>query len=241
LIADKLKFYTGLAMLAVFAVLLVLMFMPIFDGKNALQYLDDLYNSLAKGSSYFIPELQEDVSEWVGTPVDVILEMEIDEQAEQTALLYEEAGADVTISGVELGISGDLGLILESCLHDSDAMFHNDTETLEARYGYDAQQVMFNWWLSLEAMNVELKDVSKFDEAKIVDSVVKRGVEPAFNFFGIEAQSVSDSIGLLIFSLVFYVIYTIWYGFSLMFMVEGLGFKIRQMLPFRFVARVKLT
>ena len=241
MIADKLKFYTGLVMLAVFAVLLILMFMPIFDGKNALQYLDRLYNSLSKGSAYFIPELQEESLEYIGTSTDVVIETESEEQAEQTAMLYEGAGAGVVILGVELEVKGDLGLILESCLDDSDAIFHNDIETVEARYGYDAQQVMFNWWFSLEEMKVELKDVSKFDEAKIVDSVVKRSVEPAYNFFGIEAQSVSDRIGLLIFSLVFYVIYTIWYGFSLMFIIEGLGLKIRQTFLFRFVARVKLT
>ena len=40
MIVDKMKFRAGAGMLAVFAVLLAVMFAPIFDGKNGLQYLD---------------------------------------------------------------------------------------------------------------------------------------------------------------------------------------------------------
>ena len=241
MVTDKLKFYTGLVMLAIFAVLLTLMFMPIFDGKNALQYLDGLYNSLSKGSANFILELQEESLEYIGTSTDVVIEMESEEQAEQTAMLYEEAGAEVIILGVELEVKGDLGQILGTSLDDADAMYYNDAETVTDRYGYDARQVLYNWWVSLEETNKALEDQNTFDDAKFVRSVNEKGIEPAYNYFGIEPDSVSSRIGVVIFSLVFYVIYTIWYGFALMFIVEGLGLKIRQMFLFRFVARVKLT
>ena len=240
MVTDKLKFYTGLVMLAVFAVLLVLMFTPIFDGKNALQYLDGLYNSLSKGSANFILELQEESLEYIGTSTDVVIEMESEEQAEQTAMLYEKAGAEVVILGVELEVKGDLGQILGTSLDDADAMYYNDAETVTDRYGYDARQVLYNWWVSLEETNKALEDQNTFDDAKFVRSVNEKGIEPAYNYFGIEPDSVSSRIGVVIFSLVFYVIYTIWYGFALMFIVEGLGLKIRQMFLFRFVARVKL-
>jgi hypothetical protein len=228
-------------MLAVFAVLLTLMFTPLFDGKNSLQYLDGLYNSLSKGSAYFIPELQEESLEYIGTSTDVVIDMESEEQAEQTAMLYEEAGAEVVILGVELEMKGDLGQILGTSLDDADAMYYNDAETVTDKYGYDARQVLYNWWVSLEETNKALEDQNTFDDAKFVRSVNEKGIEPAYNYFGIEPDSVSSRIGVVIFSLVFYVIYTIWYGFALMFIVEGLGLKIRQMFLFRFVARVKLT
>ena len=240
MVTDKLKFYTGLVMLAVFAVLLMLMFMPLLDGKNALQYLDGLYNSLSKGSANFIPELQEESLDYIGTFTDVVIELESEEQAEQTAMLYEEAGAEVVILGVELEVKGDLGHILGTSLDDADAMYYNDAETVTDRYGYDARQVLYNWWVSLEETNKALEDQNTFDDAKFVRSVNEKGIEPAYNYFGIEPDSVSSRIGVVIFSLVFYVIYTIWYGFALMFIVEGLGLKIRQMFLFRFVARVKL-
>lgn len=241
MIVDKIKFYTGLGMLAVFAVLLTIILLPIFDGKNGLQYLDELYNSLSKGSAYFIPELREDSSDYIDTSIDVVLEMETEEQAEQTALLYQEAGAEVVTSGVELGISGDLGIILGTCLDDADAMYYDDAETITDKYGYDAMHVLHNWWVSLEGMNEGLEDEDMFDEAKAVTSVKEKGVEPSYNYYGIEPETVSSRIGVLLLSLVFYLIYTVWYGFALMFIVEGLGLKITQMFPFRFVARVKKT
>jgi hypothetical protein len=241
LVTDKLKFYTGLVMLAVFAVLLTLMFMPLFDGKNTLQYLDELYNSLSKGSAYFIIELQEESLEYIGTSTDVVIEMESEEQAQQTAVLYEGAGAEVDILGVELEVKGDLGHILGTSLIDADAMYYNDAETVTDRYGYDARQVLYNWWVSLEETNKKLEDQNMFDDAEFIRSVNEKGIEPAYNYFGIEPDSVSSRIGVVIFSLVFYVIYTIWYGFALMYIVEGLGLKIRQMFPVRFVGKLKPT
>jgi hypothetical protein len=228
-------------MLAVFAILLTLMFMPLFDGKNTLQYLDELYNSLSKGSANFVIELQEESLEYIGTSTDVVIEMESEEQAQQTAVLYEGAGAEVDILGVELEVKGDLGHILGTSLIDADAMYYNDAETVTDRYGYDARQVLYNWWVSLEETNKKLEDQNMFDDAEFIRSVNEKGIEPAYNYFGIEPDSVSSRIGVVIFSLVFYVIYTIWYGFALMYLVEGLGLKIRQMFPFRFVARVKLS
>lgn len=241
MVADKLKFYTGLGMLVFFIILMVVIFSPIFSGKNGLQYLDELYNSLSKGSAYFIPELREDTSDYIGTSIDVSIEMKSIEQAEQTAVLYREAGAEVVTSEAEIEINGDLGQVLGSSLDDADSMYYNDAETIENKYGYDARQVLYNWWVSLEEINNALEDEDMFEGAKVVMSVNQKGVEPAYNYYGIEAESVSSRIGIVIFSLVFYVLYTIWYGFALMYLVEGLGLKIRQMFPFRFVARVKLT
>ena len=239
MIADKIKFYTGLGMLAVFAVLLAMMFSPLFGGKNALSYLDELYNTISKGSAYYIPDVRADSDDYIGTSIGVTLEMETEEQAEQTALLYKKAGAEVVTSGVELEVNGDLGQILGASLDDADAMYHNDAERITEKYGYDERQVLYNWWTSLKAVDNHLEDEGMFEEAKVVTSAVERAVEPSNNYYGIEPEAVSDRIGIIIFSLGFYVVYTMWYGFALMYMVEGLGLKITQMFPFRFVARMK--
>ena len=99
-------------MLLLFIIMMAVIFSPIFNGKNGLQYLDELYNSLSKGSAYFIPELREDASDYIGTSIDVSIEMKTIEQAEQTAVLYQEAGAEVITSEAELEVNGDLGQIL---------------------------------------------------------------------------------------------------------------------------------
>ena len=51
-------------------------------------------------------------------------------------------------------------------------------------------------------------------------------VEPSYNYYGIEAQSIKDKAILVIASLVGYVIYTMWFGFSILFMFEGWGLKL---------------
>jgi hypothetical protein len=46
----------GILLLVSFFVVLVMIFMPIFPGKvNGLDYMDNLFNMISKGSSYFIP------------------------------------------------------------------------------------------------------------------------------------------------------------------------------------------
>jgi len=239
MIVDKLKFYAGLGMLVVFTVLLVIMFLPVIDGKNALEYSDELYNSISKDSAYYIQDVRDDSTEFAGTSVSVTIEMETEEQAEQTALLYRESGADATVSGMELEINGDLGGIMETCLDDADAMYDNEGEPIQAKYGYDERIVLYNWWESLEVMSSELEDQKLFDEAKGIDKALAKAIEPAYNYYGIEAESIIDRIGVVLFSLIFYVAYTLWYGFALMYMIEGWGLRISHMFPFSFEARVR--
>jgi hypothetical protein len=48
----------------------------------------------------------------------------------------------------------------------------------------------------------------------------------AYNYFGIEAQSVRDKYLIVIASLIFYVVYTLWYGFGVMYLFEGFGLNL---------------
>jgi hypothetical protein len=241
MIADKIKFYTGLSMLALFSIVLIVMFSPVFDGKNGMEYMDELFNSISKGSAYYIPDVQEESDTYMGTHIAATIKMTSEEQAGQTALLYEEAGAEVLISGAEIQINGDLGKILDACLKDADAMYHNNGELLTDQYGYNEKQVVYNWWKSLGEIKKSLDDKGMFDEAEMLTRANERAVEPAYNYYSIEAEDIGNKAGIVIFSLVFYVVYTIWYGFALMYILEGLGLKIRQMFPFSFVARMKLA
>jgi len=239
MITDKIKFYTGMGMLVLFAGVLAIMFSPVFDGKNGMQYVDELYNSISKGSAYYIPDVQEDSAEFVGTPLVATIKMKTEEQAGQTALLYQASGAEVTTSGAKLTIDGDLGKILEASLSDADAMYHDEGEQIAAKYGYDGKQVLYNWWQSFKALNTYLTDEGMFDQAKILAEAQQRAIEPAYNYYGIQAERIKDKAGIVVFSLVFYIAYTVWYGFALMNVLEGLGLKIRQMLPFSFMAIMK--
>ena len=226
MIPKKGKFLTGIVMMIAFGVVLVAMFMPIFGQKNGLEYMDDLYNSISKGSAYYIPKVKEDVKPLEGQQVEMQLVMADARQAEQTAKLFNAAGALVNISDNTLTVSGGLGKIMANSLEDADAMYHNDSQALQAKYGMDARLALYNWWQACSAMDKSLKKQKMFKAAKMVDLVRKKAIETSYNYFGIEGQSIGDRFGVIMFSLVFYVVYTLWYGFGIMFLFEGYGMQL---------------
>lgn len=226
MIAHKKEFFGGVVMMGAFIVVLIIIFMPIFGGQNGLNYLDNLYNTISKGSAYYIPKVKQETDEYAGKAVTVTMVMAEEERARQAAPLFMKGGALVNVSGAEVKVSGDLGKILENCLADADLMYHNDGQKLSAKYGYEEKRILLNWWVALHHMEKDLKDQKKFKEAKVVALVVKKAVELGYNYYKIEPQRIGDKFGIVIFSLVFYVIYTLWYGFGIMFMFEGWGMRL---------------
>ena len=226
MIEKKKEFYGGFALLIGFVVVLVIIFSPVFKGQNGLEYLDDLYNSISKGSAYYIPKVKAETDTFSGRSVSTTIEMADESQTQQTAILFMKGGALVNISKTQLKIEGDLGKILANCLADADRMYMNDGQAIFSKYGYNERQVLFNWHQALIAMDKVLKKQKQFQEAKIVDLVVKKAVETSYNYYRVEPQKISDRAFIVLFSLAFYVIYTLWYGFAVMFMFEGWGMKL---------------
>jgi len=223
---NKKEFNLGLGMIIAFTAVLVAMFVPLFGGHNGLEYLDALYNSISKGSAYYIPKVEKEIAPFAGDKVDLNFSMADATQANQTATQLNTAGALVNVSGAELKVSGDLGRIMAAMLADADAMYRNDGKALEAKYGIEGRQALYNWWKAMAGMDKSLKKQKKFKEASILDLVKAKAVETAYNYYGIEAQKISDRWGIVIFSLIFYVVYTLWYGFAILFMFEGSGMKL---------------
>ena len=226
MIANKKEFYGGVGMMVGFIIVLIIFFSPIYDGKNGLNYLDNLYNTISKGSAYYIPKLKEEADKFKGNSVSVSLNMANSKQAGQTAALFRAGGAKTMATDAQLRVTGNLGKILENCLADADAMYENDGQAVSGKYGYDEKRALYNWWKAFKEMEKDLKNQKKFKEAKIVALVVRKAVESSYNYYKIEPQKIGDRFGIVIFSLVFYVVYTMWYGFAIMFMFEGWGLKL---------------
>jgi hypothetical protein len=226
MIAHSKKFYGGLGMMVGFIVVLILIFSPILQGRNCLEYLDSLYNSISKGSANYIPDLRKEIGGLSDVSVDVTLTMANALQARQTVLLLEKSGATASVSETKITVSGSIGKILENCLDDAEHMYLNEGKAVTDKYGYHEKRVLFNWWNAFKALDNELKNQKRFKEAKIVSLVKKKAVETAYNYYNIEPQKISDRYGIILLSLVFYVVYTVWYGFSIMFMFEGWGMRL---------------
>ncbi|MCG8565000.1 MAG: hypothetical protein MI747_07945 [Desulfobacterales bacterium] len=226
MIADKTTFLKGTGLMASFILVFVLIFMPLFNNRNGLEYLDDLYNSISKGSAYYIPKLKEKTAVFQSQQVTLQLTFKSQTMAPQAAKLMEESGARVEITGDTLKVSGDLGRILDNCLEDADLMYLNQGDRVRDKYGYDQRRVLFNWWETAGLMDKALKRQKLFQEALTVAEVRKKGVETSYNYYGIEPQRITAKWGVVTFSLIFYVVYTIWYGFAIMFLFEGYGLRL---------------
>lgn len=225
--SSKKELFGGIVLLAGFVAVLIAFFMPLYHGHNGLNYLDSLFNSISKGSAYYIPAIREEVGKTqAGKQITVRLAYGTEEQASQSALLFTQARADVATEGSAVTVTGDFGAILNACLEDADTLFHNDGEKLQAKYGIDGKTVLFNWWTSLKALQKELNKQESFDEAKVAYTVMTKAVECSYNYYKIVPDRITDRMGIVIFALVFYVIYTLWYGYAILFIFEGSGLQI---------------
>ncbi|MDJ0720610.1 MAG: hypothetical protein QNJ04_03225 [Desulfobacterales bacterium] len=227
MIADKKIFLIGSALLVGFAVVFCIMFMPIFGGgQNALNYFDNLFNSISKGSAYYIDDLKTQNEAFEGRELDLTIAAAISSRPEQSKLLFWKAGAAAEADGTQVTVRGDLGRILAACLEDADLLFNNQEESLRAKYGIAGREVIYTWWALLKELDKALKKEKRFEDAKFVMTVQAKAIEVAFNFFGIEPQNIMDKIGIVVFALAFYVIYTLWFGFSIMYLFEGWGMDL---------------
>jgi len=207
---------------------LALIFSPVFgDGKNGLVYSDDMFNKLAKGSSYFIPKVAKSNEKYMNTTVIVPLKLDKPEQNPGAIKVLTAAGIQVSSSS-EPQINVNLGTLMARILQDADDMYKNDGKRISDRYGVNEKEAMTSWWNILKAMDKELKKQGKIDESKIVSDVMKKAVEPAFNFYQIDAQKVADKAGTMTGLLVFYVIYTMWWGFAIFYIFDGIGLTMKK-------------
>jgi len=226
MIANKKEFGGGLLLMAGFWVVFAFILSPVFAGQNLLDYMDGLYNSISKKSAYYIPDVTAKAEKFRGTSFSVKIKPETQDAAPRIAAMLAASGATVEAGGEGLQVSGDLGVILAAAMQDTELAYANNGEALQARYGAEAKQVMFDWWNTLSAMEKDFTKQEKFSESKTVYQAKTKAVETAYNYYGIEAQSIQDKLVIVVLSLVGYVIYTMWFGFAILFLFEGWGLKL---------------
>ena len=229
IVKNNKAFSVGACLAVTFLGVLVLIFSPIFgEGKNGLVYSDDMFNRLSKGSSYFIPKVAKSNEAIKGTQVSLVIKLEKQEQSDSALKVLTAAGTGAQNTGTGIELKGDLGAVMTKVLQDADDMFKNDGKKVADRYGMDEKEAMTSWWNVLKAMDKELKKQAKVPEAKVVSDVMKKAVEPAFNFYKIESQKVIDKAGIMTGLLVFYVAYTMWWGFAIFYMFDGIGLTMKK-------------
>lgn len=222
---SKKEFMLGFVMMAIFMAVLVTIFSPIFKGQNGMQYLDSLYNSISKGSAYYIPKSKEAAAEFNGKSISVKFSMDDASQAGQIVAQIQKCGAQASASEKEVTVSGDLGAILLASLDDADLMYHNEGAALSAKYGFDERQAVYNWYRAMKGSIKDLNKQEKFDESKVITEVMGKSIETSYNYYKIVPKKIATCWWIVLGSLIFYVVYTMWYGYAILFMFEGWGMK----------------
>ena len=226
LVKKKAPFIRGLIMALTFAIVLVVMFSPIFGGENALVAADKLFNSIAKGSTNYFPGLMKKTADYANRTFDVNLKLKDKETAGKATKLLTAAGAKVTGDGAEIKVTGDLASVVSAALKDSEAMFNNRETELSSKYGIPGREALYVWWNSFKEMEKDLKRQKQFKDAAFLDEVLSKGVEVAYNFAKIVPESASSRMGILSLSLIFYIVYTLWWGLAIMYLFEGIGLEM---------------
>jgi len=223
------KIAVGSFLLVTFFIVLFIIFMPWFgkgatgQPRNGLEFSDDFFNSLSKGSSNFMDNMRTLSTPFKGQAFEVALKFKDADTAKKIEILFTKAGATVEAADNALKVKGDLGQLMFAAIDDSDAMFNNQSDKIKAKYDFDPKLVLRAWWAAFKEMDRDLKTQQKFREARVVSEIMMRSIEPGYNFFGISPELVRNNIPMLTFMLVFYVVYTLWYGFGVFEIFEGLG------------------
>ncbi|WP_417292800.1 hypothetical protein [Desulfovibrio porci] len=229
LIHEKAPFIRGSLLLISFLVLFGVLLTPIMRDENGnhmtgLQYADNVFNELSKGSSYFIPGVRESVKKVDGKQVQVTVTLKKAALAPLAVALLQKSGVEAVADGGKVSFKGDLGMILTSATDDADALYHNNADAVTGKYdGEPALKVAAAWWYLLSPSIKELQKQRLFGEAQVVDQVLRRAVEPGNNFYSVTPAKVSEHVWLMSGMLLFYVLYTLWYGFSIFELFEGIG------------------
>ncbi|MCL2457749.1 MAG: hypothetical protein FWF31_02670 [Desulfobulbus sp.] len=222
----------GSLLLVTFIAVLVIIFMPIFPGNTAgkkitgLDYIDNFFNQLAKSSAYYIPDQIKKTEKFNGQQFSATLKMKSADEATVTAKLLATNQITAAADGDKVKVSGDLGAVLTVMLKDVDLMYKNDGKALTAKYGIDERLAVYTWHQAMTATSKDLDKAGQSVQAKFILNCLSKAVEPAYNFYQIEAKPVKEEMMMLIAALTFYVVYTVWYGFGLLYLFEGLGIKL---------------
>ncbi len=226
----------GLLLFISFFAVLFIMWTPIFgrdssgEGRNAFEASDNLFTTISKVSSYFVEDLSASIDKYQGnTDVDLTLNIKNTEMADLIASVLSKHDAEADVQGQDIQVKGDLVDLLDAAVKDSDDLYYNRGSNLADRYDHSADQVReigYAWYLCLKSLETELNNESRFNEGKLVAEVINKGVEVGYNFYGIKPESATSKAGILTFSLVFYVGYTLWWGMAIFYLFEGFGLKM---------------
>lgn len=249
LITNKSTFVKGLALMVSFCIVFAVIMSSIFKDQNGnpqtgLEFADEFFNKLAKNSSDYFDQVKETAAKQKGKSLSVVAtiakpdpkdepdaaraQAKANQEAQDVAKALQTAGAQVDVKDNVLTVKADFGAMLDYTAAKSQFAFGLVGAEADKPENQALRKTLKNIWKGYNAMIKPLQKDGKLAEAKALDNVMKKGLEPAYNFYGIVGESVSKNIFLLTFLLSFYVVYTMWYGYGIFYMFDGIGLSMKK-------------
>jgi uncharacterized membrane protein YfcA len=228
LIVNRRKFALGVAGLAAFAVALAVGTSPDSEGRSLLTRADTFFNQLAKNSAYSVPQARDQAAKLADVPVDIGIKPRDTAQPAHMMRLIADGGCQSFLGDDgRIRIKCSLGELARPALEDAELAFRNDTAAIEQRHGIKDIEAMYAWWTIFDSLARRYVQENRSEEADFAKFVSSRVLEPAYNFRGIEGKSIGQNVLPMAGLLGFYVVYTVWYGVSIMVLLEGMGITTR--------------
>lgn len=248
-VTNKGAFGKGALLLVSFGVVFALIMSPMFKDQNGkdqtgLEFADDFFNKLSKNSSDYFDQVKEAAAKQKGKQLSVVAVIakpdpkdepdaakaqdKANKDAQEVAKALQAAGASVEVKDNSLTIKGDLGAMLDFSAAKAQKVFAVVGPDAEKPENQADRKMLKALWKGYGAMIKPLQKELKVGEAKALDIVMKKGIEPAYNFYGIPGEPVSKNVMLLAFLLAFYVVYTMWYGYGIFFLFDGVGLSMKK-------------
>jgi hypothetical protein len=225
IVTNRRKLTAGILALVGFFVVLTLWMSPLAGERTGLQWADDFFNRLSKNSSDYMERMKAECARYEGRRFEASAAVRKPEDAARLAGMLSAGGlqASADADGRAVRFSGDLGLAGRAAVADADALFHDRGAELEDRYKMPGREAVYWWWTAFDGVYKSCVKARDVQGSNFASSVMTRACEPAYNFAGIPATAAAEAKGRLVLLLGFYLVYTVWYGFAIMWIFEGLG------------------
>lgn len=249
LIVNKGPFAKGALLMVTFLAVFAFIMSPMFKDQNGqpqngLQFSDDFFNKLAKNSSDYFDTVKATVAKQLGKQIAVTAtaplpdpkdepdrtaaQAKANKNAQAMAKALQAAGAQVEVKDNVLSVKADLGAMGEFAYGKAMAVFNVAPMDADKPENQADRALCKDLWKGFGVMMKPLQKAGKVPEAKMLDTVMRKALEPAYNFYGLPGEPVSKNVVLLIGLLTFYVVYTMWYGYGIFFMFEGVGMSMKK-------------
>jgi hypothetical protein len=226
IIQNKNKFSVGMGGLILFSLILGIWLSPWGNHRSGLERVDQLFNQMAKNSTYFIPDAVMLAQKFEGTTVDFGIHSRWPgDDARMVQILRSNRLSAAPLGDGRVRIKGDLGRMGQSASVDAELLYKGQESDLRAKYGCNEKEVIYCWWVAFDGLTRRFIQENRSSEADFTRFMATRVLEPVYNFAGIESRSIGQNIWTVAFFLGFYLLYTLLYGFSILFLFEGLGIQ----------------